>query len=74
MKTNRFLILCSILSFVIVCAWAVDSQTDAKQAAPQVFNPDKPSDYPDLTNLDIDIKEFGDIGQIFMLEGIENST
>ncbi|MEW6236528.1 MAG: phage tail protein [Candidatus Omnitrophota bacterium] len=59
----------ALLVAAMMGAWAMESNV-----APQEFNPNDPKDYPVLTNITIDIKGISEIGQIFMLEGIENTT
>jgi len=57
------------LTAAIVGAWAIDTNVTPKE-----FDPTDPKDYPVLTNIAIDIKGISQIGVIYMLEGIENTT
>ncbi len=74
MKTNRILVVLACLSVVIVGAWAIDNQNNAASVSPADFNPGNPNDYPVLTDIDIDFMGLGDVGEIYMIEGIENMT
>ncbi len=69
-----FGILCVMV--LVVGAWAVQSQVNPNEVEPADFDADDPDDYPQTTDIDIDIIGMSDaqIGRILMLEGIENET
>jgi len=74
MKTHRILVVLACLSVVIAGAWAIDNQNDSASVSPADFDPGNESDYPVLTDIDIDFEGLGDVGEIYMIEGIENMT
>ena len=75
MRTKKSLYVIGILTiFVMVGAWAVENQSAPAGVAPTDFNPSQPSDYPVTTDIDLDIIGISNIGEVYMLEGIENST
>ncbi|MGC9326918.1 MAG: phage tail protein [Candidatus Hinthialibacter sp.] len=74
MKTNRTLAVAALLTGLLIGAWAMEYQIAPAQVQPADFDETKPSDYPDLTNIDINVKGLTSIGPVYMLEGIENST
>lgn len=70
-KTLWFSIALFVMTTVAI---AVNSQLGAQGISPLDFNPNQPSDYPNLTEIDIAIEGIGDFGIVHMLEGIDNST
>lgn len=74
MKFRRGMILVTVLMAVIVCAWAIENQGNEQNLQPNDFRYQDPNDYPDLTNIILDIKGFAEYGKIYMLEGLENTT
>ena len=77
MKSKTSMMALSFLFIVLLAgAWTVSSQVDTSSVSPDDFDPNNPADLPELTTIDIDIigMSSGQVGNIFMLEGIENET
>ncbi|RJP19571.1 MAG: phage tail protein [Candidatus Omnitrophota bacterium] len=77
MKSKTSMAALSFLFIVLLAgAWAVYSQVDTNSVSPEDFDPNDPADLPELTTIDIDIigMSSAQVGNIHMLEGIENET
>ena len=57
-----------------VGAWAVESQTTQSTNRPADFDPTNPNNYPKISSISIEILGVPNIGQVYMLEGIENES
>ncbi len=70
------MILGCILATILIGTWAVQSQVSPSDIQTADFDVDRESDWPDLTDIDIDIIGMSDaqVGRIIMIEGIENET
>jgi hypothetical protein len=58
----------------MVGTWAIVSPSGAQNVSTQDFDDSDPRDYPVTTEIDVDIKGLASIGEIYMLEGIDNET
>lgn len=68
-------ILLFVLTLIIVAGtWAVVTPSRAQEVTTQDFNDADPKDYPDTSTIDVEIKGLTSIGEIFMLEGIDNES
>ncbi|MDP8246392.1 MAG: phage tail protein [Candidatus Hinthialibacter antarcticus] len=61
-------------SILMVGAWAVVSPSGAQNITPQDFDDSDTRDYPVTSTVDVEIKGLASIGEVYMLEGIDNET
>lgn len=69
-----FVSIGAVAVLFLVGAWAVESQSNPASVAPADFDPTNPDDYPMTTVIDINIVGLNELGKVYMLEGIENTT
>ncbi len=67
-------IVMSVTVLFLMGAWAVENQSEPASVAPADFDPTNPNDYPLTTVIDINIVGLTKLGEVYMLEGIENTT
>lgn len=72
-KKQGFMVL--VLSTIIMAgAWAVVSPIGAQDVTPQDFDDSDPREYPLTSVIDLEIKGLAAIGEVYMVEGIDNET
>lgn len=64
-----------VLTLIIVAGtWAVVAPLRAQETSTQDFDDSDPNDYPVPSTIDVEIKGLTSIGEIYMLEGIDNES
>jgi len=71
---KSLLVLGGLMVLILVSAWAVENQASRSVNTPQDFDPTNPKDYPQTNIISMEIIGLARIGQVYMLEGIENET
>lgn len=73
-KTRQFIAISFMMAALLAGAWAMAPAPIAQDAVPFDFDEDDPRDHPDLTNVDLSVVGLSGIGNVFMIEGIDNET
>lgn len=63
-----------LIALLTTGGFAVYSQVNGGNVNPSDFDPNEPNEIPDPSIIDIDIIGIAQIGQVFMIEGIDNET
>ena len=67
-------IIAVFTALLIAGAWAMELPASSQTNQPADFDPGDPTDIPQTTVIDLEVKGLAQLGEVFMVEGISNET
>ncbi len=75
-KSKRLFLFGALAALVLTGAWAIGQQTGSEgdSVTPSDFDPFDEREIPETATIDLEIIGLAQVGQVFMIEGLENET